>query len=385
MSKDKDFSDENPSALINEKKANPPQSSAEENVAKLENTEDSKSGAENALQHNSPDKSPVVNTEKLEQSSESSGISAIFVPPFSVGSALRSAREAKKISAQEAARTLKLSTHQIEQMENNEWEKLPCSTILRGFVRNYARLLGISSVPLMQELDRLEPAKHALELKEPSRDSVDVPERDKKINRRDSVRVAMGILILLLAFASYFLLPSGWFTATSNYVRQLPLIESLLTEANDLENTQNGEEKIKEDAPFNAPSDTKKEDKITEAPTPEKTAESLPNEASSPLNASASQISSSADNAKTTNLAPPTQNPTLKFSFKQGSWVEVKNKNGEIIASQMNQPGTSFDIAGTPPFSLVIGNAGNVVLEYKGKIIDLSRRSKDDVARLSLE
>ena len=43
------------------------------------------------------------------------------------------------------------------------------------------------------------------------------------------------------------------------------------------------------------------------------------------------------------------------------------------------------EVEGQPPFAVVVGNAGQVTLQYKGKAVDLSKRSKEDVARLTLE
>ena len=75
----------------------------------------------------------------------------------------------------------------------------------------------------------------------------------------------------------------------------------------------------------------------------------------------------------------------LRFSFAQPSWVEVRDRNDKVIFSQLNSPGSEPEITGQPPFSLVIGNASQVTLLYKGKNVELSNRSKDDVVRLTLE
>ena len=76
----------------------------------------------------------------------------------------------------------------------------------------------------------------------------------------------------------------------------------------------------------------------------------------------------------------------LKFSFDQPSWVEVRDRSGEVIFSQLCQAGSQRDIEGQPPFSLVVGNSSHVTLLYNGKAVDFSKhRSKDGVARLTLE
>ena len=75
----------------------------------------------------------------------------------------------------------------------------------------------------------------------------------------------------------------------------------------------------------------------------------------------------------------------LRFDFSKAAWVEVKDRSGQILFSQLSPAGSQREVSGQPPFSLIVGNAGNVTLQYKGKGVDLSKRSKDDVARLTLE
>ena len=76
---------------------------------------------------------------------------------------------------------------------------------------------------------------------------------------------------------------------------------------------------------------------------------------------------------------------TLVFVFSQPAWVEVRDRGGQIVFSQLSQAGSRREVNGLPPFSLVVGNASYVTLQYRGHPVDLSKRSKDDVARLTLE
>ena len=60
-----------------------------------------------------------------------------------VGARLRQAREMRSLSVSDIALSLKLGTRQIEALEDGDWEVLPGQTFIRGFVRNYARVLQI--------------------------------------------------------------------------------------------------------------------------------------------------------------------------------------------------------------------------------------------------
>ena len=78
--------------------------------------------------------------------------------------------------------------------------------------------------------------------------------------------------------------------------------------------------------------------------------------------------------------------PRFQFVFNGDSWVEVRDKNGKILFSQLNPKGSQQVLRlGQPPFSLVVGNAAHVKLTYNDKPIDLSPHIKVDVARLTIE
>ena len=63
----------------------------------------------------------------------------------------------------------------------------------------------------------------------------------------------------------------------------------------------------------------------------------------------------------------------------------MKDKNGKVIFYQLNPKGSQQLVRGTPPFSLVVGNAAHVKLSYNEKPVDLAPHIKVDVARLTLE
>ncbi len=75
----------------------------------------------------------------------------------------------------------------------------------------------------------------------------------------------------------------------------------------------------------------------------------------------------------------------IDLAFDQLSWVEIKQADGKVLLSQLNQPGTNRVIEGVPPFDVVIGNAAQVRLKYNDAPVDLRPYFKVDVARLKLE
>jgi cytoskeleton protein RodZ len=77
--------------------------------------------------------------------------------------------------------------------------------------------------------------------------------------------------------------------------------------------------------------------------------------------------------------------PAIRMTFDADSWVEIRDKDGKILHSQLNHAGTEQSINGNPPFSLTVGYAKAAHLYYKGKAVDLESIANDEVAHLTLE
>lgn len=287
-----------------------------------------------------------------------------------VGARLKLAREAKGLTAPEAAKMLKLSPRQVEFMENDDWRSLPCTTIVRGFVRNYARLVALDPEPLMQELDRVRPVE-AKSLEMPSGTPVSMGQ-ERSVDRRDFVRIVAGLVILLVALGTYFFVPDEMVRSAVEAIKAATQSRPAVTETRSQPN----------------PSDTSAPGKSGDASPLVPPSPVVLTEPVAPVSAAApAQAPSSA-------LAPvpvpvPAQSSassnSLRFVFSKPSWVEVRDRTGQTIFSQLSPGGSERTVEGTPPFNVVIGNAVHVTLSYKGQNIDLSKRSKDDVARLTLE
>ena len=292
----------------------------------------------------------------------------------SVGRQLREAREAKGLSQAEIAARLKLSSHQVQALEADDWSHLPWNTIIRGFVRNYARVLNLDAVELMASLDRLQmPQNREIEI--PLGTRVPLP-FEGRVERRDYFRVISGVILLGLALLAYFYFPHEWREST------LAAMQSL---SQSFENTS-GHVK----SPVSKPQ-TSEDAVVPPAPaivSPVQVAVAVP---TSPQ-VTVPEAQSDSPEPVSSTPTPPVVSATksvakegLKFGFTEPSWVEVRDRNGDVIFSQLNPAGSQSEVTGKPPFTLVIGNASRVTLLYKGKNVDLSKRSKDDVVRLTLE
>jgi cytoskeleton protein RodZ len=68
------------------------------------------------------------------------------------GALLRAAREELGLSVDAVAQQLKLSVRQVRALEQGEYSLLPGRTFVRGFVRNYARLVRLDAEAVLDAL-----------------------------------------------------------------------------------------------------------------------------------------------------------------------------------------------------------------------------------------
>ena len=76
------------------------------------------------------------------------------------GQLLRAARLERGLSIDDVARQLRLSVRQVIALEEDDYSRLSSATFLRGFVRNYAKLLQMDAAPLLQRVQESLPPPH---------------------------------------------------------------------------------------------------------------------------------------------------------------------------------------------------------------------------------
>lgn len=287
---------------------------------------------------------------------------APLAPPGpAVGDELRAAREAQGRSVAEVAAMLKLGPRQLEALEHSDWLALPGPTFVKGFVRNYARLLGLAPEPL---LARLEPALigPAVNLSIPEAVPAPVPYSGNGVaNRRI---VAGGLLALLLALALFALGP-----------------DQILHVRGQVETALN--RLARSEAPAPAAPSTAETPVPVAAPAP---VDPVLPPGTTPAQVLRPQALMPAD----TPMPPPApaaagSTAVLEFQVDKASWIEVKDRDGKLLLSQKLVAGAVQKVSGEGPLSLVIGYAPGVRLSWRGQTVDLEPHTRADVARLVLE
>lgn len=258
----------------------------------------------------------------------------------SAGAQLARAREALGMSLADVANALRLSVRQVEAIEADDYDKLPGRTFVRGFMRNYARLVNLDPDLLLAACLPSQQEPQAQEIQAPSQHI-----RFSEHHRKPWLKwLAIGFVAVALISWSVMM----WLGPES--ARPVVAVKPVAPAAS------GSTAQMPALAGARAPeADVLSAQKVQPAPLPEDKA------------------------------APLTALARVQLSFSGPAWVEVRDRNGKKLHSQNNPAGTQQTVEGEPPLSLVIGSAPNVKLTYKGQPVDLAAYTRADVARLTLE
>lgn len=306
------------------------------------------------------------------------------VPP-TVGQLLKEAREASGMSIFEVAQALRLSRKQIEALEANAWGELPGVTSVRGFVRNYARLVQLEPETLVTMVGTAmagQVSPVALEL--PPTTRATLPHAGEP-HRKDVAAVVTGVAVVVLAVAAFFFLPDGLLEKLGfggKSAGEAPTVAASAPAA-DAKGPQMLPNPASPVEPVMPPAS---QPPATTGDAPAPAVLTLPATPAAPMTAAPAAAGPQALSV----ITPPpagavATNAPIRLNFVGASWVEIKGKDGKILFSQSNPAGSEKDVVGEGPYTLVVGNSAQVKLSYKGKPVDLEPHTKGAVARLTLE
>lgn len=299
-------------------------------------------------------------------------------PQVPVGEQLASARKALGIEVSDVAQRLKLGERQVEALERGDWHSLPGNTFIRGFVRNYARLINIDPAPLMVALDGIL-EKPVEKIIKSEFQQTEMPQAGGA-SKRDRLVVVVGGILFLLAVLAYFLLP-----ADLSALREST--QSLIDSFGRQEQVAPApavEQPAAPAEPVFPPGATPQQIMNPQSVAPAETGTMTPPPAEPTSQAPAATANVSPVAAVTASASVPNA-PQMRFVFDKESWLEVRDRDNKQIFSQRVTSGTEQTLSGQGPLSLVIGYAPGVRVFWRGQPVDLAPHTRGDVARLVLE
>ena len=309
------------------------------------------------------------------------------------GDTLRQARESNGWSLAEVALKLNLTTTSLGNLEAGAFDKLPGHTFARGYIRAYAKLLGIDQAVLVQEFDQFTGTDsqgsnvHGLgRIEEPVRVS-------------HTILRIVSLLLLIAVIGGGFV---WWQDQASQRTKDLTSnamehveVESAdgTTQIHPLDEPEDqavAEGQAAPEAPL-----------ATEQPAPETppaaTAAATavapaPATPAAPAHTPAASVQAPATQAQTAPVAisPPTT-PALiagdgrvQITFVADCWTQVTDGNGKVLFSGLKRKGDTLDQGGKPPLTLRLGFARGAQVAYNGQPVDVAPFTSGETARLKL-
>jgi cytoskeleton protein RodZ len=225
--------------------------------------------------------------------------------PTDPGARLRRQREVAGLGEQQVAERLNLDAGVIVALESNDYTTLGAPVFVRGHLRRYALMLGLSADEILGAYDR-------------SRDQLAQPTLVPKSRKEMAPTRGRFVSPWLLGGALAFLVAAGIAAYLGAYGLHLPV------------------------------------------------APKASGQGAASATDGAVQASPAPQDAGAATVVPPGQ-VGLAFDFAADSWIEVYDGSGKAVLYDLGKAGTQRTVSGVAPLSITLGNAPGVALAVNGR------------------
>ena len=316
------------------------------------------------------------------------------------GETLRQARENNGWTLAEVALKLNLTVSSLSNLEAGAFDKLPGHTFARGYIRAYAKLLGMDQAALVHEFDvytgtdSTGSSVHSLgRIEEPVRVS-------------HTILRIVSLLLLLAVIGGGFL---WWQDQTSMRAKDLVGLTPEHVEVEGADGTTQihpldepedqavAEAKTEGDAAVPVePADDQTgatalalpgvpEAPVAVAPAP---ATPAPAAQAAPMPTPVTPVapaSVAAPAAPVTEAAPAVAGAgKVGVQYTADCWTQVTDANGKVLFGGLKRKGDNLEVSGKPPLSLRLGYARGAQVTYNGQAVDVAPFTSGETARLKL-
>jgi len=263
--------------------------------------------------------------------------------PQGPGKSLAQARTDLGLSREDVARQLHLKVLLIIALENDDYELLPGATYVRGYLRSYAQLLGLSAEPILEAHAQLVGGPQPASLP-----SLSPPPQATSGHRH--IKLTTYLLATVVVGLALLWWQQGKNGSTPKTANTANMDVSVATQT---------------DGPMGPPIDSKA------APTMPLT------------NADRAYMHTPTPLSGTTAAAAPAR-AQLSLYVEQESWIEVRDGLQNRLLYESLPSGRTLMLEGIAPLYVFLGNANGVRVEFNGKPFDLAPHMHGQVARFAL-
>ncbi|KIO36347.1 RodZ domain-containing protein [Shewanella sp. cp20] len=307
-----------------------------------------------------------------------------------LGQWLKAARESRQMTLTSVAERLNLRPSIVKDLEADNYDNIASATYVKGYVKNYARILGLEMARVDAYLAESFPVVDAPTMQSFSRKTTR--------QARDGRLMLVTYLIIFVLLALLVL----WWVQKSAMVADLDLSKPSVEEAAEL-STLPGEPSLmpaqdpQADTGIEMPGaslsqvaseQTASEPTVTESAAEPATAEPLAR-ATQASQATQSQISQSQapqalESSRTDDTAQAVDDAELALSLSGDCWIKVTDANGKVLVNGLKLAGKEMNVFGQAPFKVILGAPQSLTMHLNGEPIDLAKYPSGRVARLTV-
>jgi cytoskeleton protein RodZ len=303
-------------------------------------------------------------------------------PLESVGQDLRAARLRRGDEIAQVSRALKIRKDHLEALENDRLEDLPGKTYAIGFVRSYARYLGLDSAQYVERFKQDISGRADEQVREPA------PIHQEEGRRLpQGWRIIAGVVVLLLGYGVWHLLAGGRETAQT--VPPAPILNPPKPAA------------PPKPAPVIVPTQSATPSPATDTvPAPGQQASAMPPPAAgakTPATQSA-PISAASPTATPNQAAVPAvpnngsqvfgalnRNARVILRARGDTRVTVRGPEGQFLLNRDLKAGDSYQVPEMPGITMATNDAGAVEVDVDGVALGRAGQPQQILGRVSLD
>ncbi len=304
--------------------------------------------------------------------------------PLSIeaGTLLKNKRESLGMTQKQVADRLRLRVSVIEDIENNRFESQQVATFTRGYLRSYAKFVGLDEKVVLVALEQtadVKPKEQEIEMQSFSRKT-----KHEKHNSRIMLLTWVIAIVIIGISAAWW-----WQNQQENSLAQVVAeanVETSQPSADEIAGIDlMTEEELIASTPAElaASNNTASESSINAAQTddvvPAETEESTTEATQQPV-----AVIEAAEEVQDASPVVPEGMTLLTMKFKADCWIQVKDTNGKTLVSGTQKPGQDVELTGKAPFKVILGAPEGVTMTFASEPVDLSGYTSGKVARFTL-
>ncbi len=290
------------------------------------------------------------------------------------GDLLREARERLGYSPREMADRLNWLPGYVKAVEENHFDELRGDAFVRGYLRAYARQVGLAEDDIVAAYDAQRPAAE-------DSDSGQQGASTAGPGAGPGRTIFIGIVVALLVVAGLW-----WSQEQSAQQPARPAAVPVETVI-EAPSVSLAETRPREEAAPIEQSVYSVTIQIAEADSGQSEVADATDEPSTGRLADTENGEPAQALAEEPDLEVPaidSELPLLEFSFDGDCWVEVRDGNEELIYADLRTAGDELSLNGLPPFNIRLGDATVVELRFQGEPFPITTRPGRVLAKFSV-